>query len=244
MTEIQIVQPTVRLKAALSSDTDVIEAMLVSTHGGETEAFVADLIEKGGPDALGGRINWLMKDRHGSPFEQTHFKFFVDAPIAVFREHHRHRIGWSYNEVSGRYRVLEPRFYIPPVERPLVQVGKAGSYTFEPGTPEQYDFMQRKLLTSFKQSYEHYQHLLDGGIAKEVARGVLPVYLMTSMYAACNARSMMAFLSLRTYEPEAHFVSHPMWEIDMLVARLYEDVLKLHMPLTWAAFNQNGRVAP
>lgn len=240
MTEIEIVQPEVKLRKFLASDDDVIEAMLVSTMGEE----VQELWEKEGIQGIDGRIRFLMKNRHGTPFEQNYFKFFVSAPIAVFREHHRHRIGWSYNEESGRYRVMRPRFYIPPAHRPLVQTGKPGAYVMEPGTQTQYTAMYGTMYESFEEDFAKYELLLSLGIAKEVARGVLPVYLMTSMYASCNARSMMAFLSLRTDEPTAAYPSKPMWEIDQLVAREYEKALADSMPITYKAFCDFGRMAP
>jgi thymidylate synthase (FAD) len=224
----------------MASDNDVIEAMMVSTMGDE----VQQLWENEGIDGIEGRIRFLMKNRHGSPFEQNYFQFFVKAPIAVFREHHRHRIGWSYNEESGRYKVMKPEFYIPPRERPLVQTGKPGHYIMSPGTDAQFDAMELEMTQAFEAAYEKYEFLLGCGITREVARGVLPVYLMTSMYTSCNARSMMAFLSLRTDEPDSTFPSKPMWEIDRLVARVYEKALKTQMPLTYAAFVASGRVAP
>ncbi|WP_204268146.1 FAD-dependent thymidylate synthase, partial [Escherichia coli] len=65
-----------------------------------------------------GLINYLMRDRHGSPFEHNSMTFYVQAPIFVFREFMRHRIA-SYNEESGRYRELRPVFYVPARERNL-----------------------------------------------------------------------------------------------------------------------------
>lgn len=237
---ITVSQPEVFLRKQLASDDDVIEAMLVSTAGEE----IKELWDKEGITGVEGRIRFLMKNRHGSPFEHNYFTFFVKAPIAVFREHHRHRIGWSYNEESGRYKVMKPDFYLPPRERPLTQTGKPGHYVMARGTTEQYEEMCFVMTTQFEEAYAQYEHLLELGVAKEVARGVLPIYLMSSMYASCNARSMMAFLSLRTDDPQSMFPSKPMWEIDKLVARRYEEALREHMPLTWRAFVDNGRVAP
>ena len=161
---IEIVQPTVELIKAEASDLDVIHAMVISTQG---DPVAWDDTK----DA--GRIGFLMRGRHGSPFEHNMFKFRVEAPIAVFREWHRHRIGFSYNEVSGRYSEMKPRFYIPPPERPLIQQGKPGAYIMMPGSADQYHEMFREMYEGFRTEYERYQRLLDLGIAKEVARGVL-----------------------------------------------------------------------
>src|SRR4029078_7124417 len=77
-----------------------------------------------------GLIRFLMRERHGSPFEHGYFRFVVKAPLFVVREHHRHRAGHSYNEWSGRYSKMEPEFYVPEFVR--TQVGKPGAYSFEP----------------------------------------------------------------------------------------------------------------
>lgn len=240
MTAIEIVQPQVYLRKQLASDDDVIEAMLVSTQGDD----VRELWEREGREGIDGRIRFLMKNRHGTPFEHTYFKFFIKAPIAVFREYHRHRIGWSYNEESGRYKQLKPEFYIPPPERPLVQSGKPGHYVMEAGDPVMYNALFDDMSHQFQEAYDTYESLLAADVAREVARGVLPVYIMSSMYASCNARSLMAFLSLRTDEPAATFPSKPMWEIDVLVAREIEAAFAAYMPITHKAFCDFGRVAP
>lgn len=238
--QVVITQPEVVFRRSMASDDDVIEAMLVSTMGDE----IKQLWDTEGLEGIDGRVRFLMKNRHGTPFEQNYFQFYVKAPIAVFREHHRHRIGWSYNEESGRYKVMKPEFYIPPEHRPLVQTGKPGHYIMSPGSADQYHEMFREMMVGFQEDYDRYVRLLDDGVAKEVARGVLPVYLMTSMFASCNARSMMAFLSLRTDEPDSTFPSKPMWEIDQLVARVYEQALAHTMPITYKAFCDFGRVCP
>lgn len=170
---------------------------------------------------------------------------YVQAPIAVFREWHRHRIGQSYNEESGRYKVLEPLLYIPPPQRPLVQTGRPGHYTFEPGTREQYDRTVIALQRGHRLAYQIYLDLLADGVAKEVARGVLGVHIYSSMIVTLNPRSAMAFLSLRQQfdRPEAMFPSKPMWEIARC-ADAVEAALAFHFPMTHEAFVAAGRVSP
>jgi thymidylate synthase (FAD) len=160
----------------------------------------------------------------------------------VFREFMRHRT-FSYNEESGRYRELEPEFYVPGPERKLVQVGKAGRYDFVAGTPEQHKLVTEATRESYRQAYAAYREMLDAGVAREVARTVLPVGLYSSMYATCNARALMNFLSLRTRRDDASFPSFPQREIE-LVAEAMEREWAAIMPLTHAAFESNGRVAP
>ncbi len=150
-----------------------------------------------------------MRDRHGSPFEHNSMTFFISAPIFVFREFMRHRVGWSYNEESGRYRELEPVFYVPDASRKLVQEGRPGKYVFVEGTPAQYEAVSDTLRESYEQAYAAYRKLLAEGVAREVARAALPVGLFSSMYATCNARSLMHFLGLRTQHELAKVPSFP-----------------------------------
>ena len=228
---------TVELVKHAASDADVIWAARVSTKGEQSlDEIDAD------PERSRGLINYLMRDRHGSPFEHSSMTFFVSAPIFVWREHFRHRIA-SYNEESGRYKVLEPVFYVPGDDRPLKQVGKPGAYEFVPGTPEQHALVRQATTRSCEQAYAAYQEMLDAGVAREVARIVLPLTIYSSAYVTMNARALMNFLSLRRSSPDSRFPSFPQREIEM-VAERYEDAWQALMPLTHAAFVANGRVAP
>jgi thymidylate synthase (FAD) len=159
------------------------------------------------------------------------------------REFQRHRVGWSYNEESGRYRELQPVFYLPSDDRSLVQTGKPGHYTFEAGTEEQRQLTAVELAHTYVTAWKNYRTMLDAGIAREVARMCLPVATYSSMYATCNARSLMHLLSLRTRRDDSAFPSFPQREIEMVAEKL-EAELKLMMPLTHTAFEANGRVAP
>lgn len=231
---------TVELVRHSASDADVIFAARVSTQGEQTLEGASSGQEASERDR--GLINYLMRDRHGSPFEHNSLTFYVQAPIFVFREFMRHRIA-SYNEESGRYRELRPVFYVPGPERKLIQVGKPGAYDFVDGTTEQYELTVREIKASCTEAYSSYQRMLDAGIAREVARAVLPVTLYSSMYVTMNARSLMNFLSLRTKREGTHFPSFPQREIEM-VAEKMETLWEPLMPMTAAAFNENGRVAP
>jgi thymidylate synthase (FAD) len=222
---------TVELKQSVASDEAVLMAARVSTGAGSTT-----------PDKDAGLINYLMRDRHGSPFEHNAFTFYIEAPIFVFREFMRHRIA-SYNEESGRYKELKPVFYVPHIGRPLVQVGKPGAYEFEEGTHFQYATVVAGVQGTCSQAWADYQAMLDAEVAREIARIVLPLNIYSSMYVTMNARSLMNFLSLRTKREGTHFPSFPQREIEM-VAEKMEEFFAETMPLTYAAFNNNGRVAP
>jgi thymidylate synthase (FAD) len=228
---------TVELVKSSASDSDVIWAARVSTAGEQS-------LDAVGSDAsrAEGLINYLARERHGSPFEHTSMTFFVSAPIFVFREFMRHRIA-SYNEESGRYRELRPVFYVPSKERRLVQIGKPGSYEFIEGTKEQYDLTVESIKSSCTHAYESYTKMLDAGVAREVARAVLPVTLYSSMYVTMNARALMNFLSLRTAREGSHFPSYPQREIEMVAEKMEAHFAQL-MPITYGAFQKSGRVAP
>ena len=222
---------TVDLMDHIGSDEAVVRAARVSTKGSASKGAEADA----------GLINYLMRDRHGSPFEHSGFTFYVEAPIVVFREFQRHRIA-SYNEESGRYKILQPEFYIPALGRPLVQVGKPGAYVFEQGTATQEDIVDDSFADVSRAAWDAYQCMLDAGVAREVARMVLPLNIFSSMYVTMNARSLMNFLSLRSSE-QGRFPSFPMHEIADVAERM-EALFAEAMPLTHAAFIGSGRVAP
>jgi len=189
-----------------------------------------------------GRITFMMKNLHGSVFEHNMKTFRVEAPIFVFREWHRHRIN-SINEASGRYTELPPVFYIPPPERPLIQVGKPGAYEYVAGASVDYEWLVTDMKDNASRQYSSYQARLKRGIAKEVARMSLGVNIYSTMYWTCNARSLMAFLSLRTNEPKSMFPSKPMKEIEVC-ARMMEAKFAELFPITYEAFCEHGRVCP
>ncbi len=231
----------VRLIQQMGGDHMIVAAAKVSTSGEEAVQFA----NKEATDANFGLINYLIKFRHGSPFEHSALTFFVHAPIFVWREWHRHRIGFSFNEESGRYKQLEPVFWIPPTERKLVPVAefKPARPAFQQADEDTYNWLVEDLMAGYRDAYERYEKRLSRGIAKEVARAGLPVGIYSSCWVTCNPRSLMAFLSLRTHEPGATFVSYPQAEIEV-AARVAEDFLSKGWPLAYKAFCQNGRVGP
>lgn len=232
---------TVELVRAAAQDADVLFAARVSTLGEQSlDDIDADADADAGRSA--GLIRYLMRERHGSPFEHNSMTFYVQAPIFVFREFMRHRIA-SYNEESGRYRELRPVFYVPAADRKLIQEGKPGHYVFVDGTSDQYATVVEQTKQACASSYAAYQEMLGAGVAREVARGVLPVATYSSMYVTMNARSLMNFLSLRTKREGSAFPSYPQREIEM-VAEQMETFWAGLMPVTHAAFEAAGRVSP
>jgi thymidylate synthase (FAD) len=134
-------------------------------------------------------------------------------------------------------------FYIPDLDRKLVQTGKVGAYVFEHGDISQLATVYRSTYEANKLAYEEYQKMIDVGVAREIARGVLPVNIYSSMYVTMNARSLMNFLSLRTIAEGSTYPSFPQREIEMVAEQMEEIFAKL-MPITYNCFNKNGRVSP
>lgn len=178
-------------------------------------------------------INAMLREGHGSVFEHSTFTFRVKAPIMVLRQWHRHRAGHSYNEMSGRYVEMPNEFYYPKAR---TQEGKSMNYTYKGVSKKVEKQAERLLERSYDTAYAHYSVLLEMGIAKEVARCVLPQGLITQMYWTCNARSLMHFLALRTDAHAQEDIRTLAWEAD----KHFRDV----MPVTHTAFVINGRKAP
>jgi thymidylate synthase (FAD) len=212
------------LDGALASDLAVVNGARVSFNQASDEMGERDE----------GLIRFLVRERHGSPFEHGYFRFLVKAPIFVVREHHRHRAGHSYNEWSGRYAKMEAEFYVPDFVR--TQVGKPGAYSFEPVTEEVREAARREIEENAERAFEAYERMLEQGVAKEVARAVLPLSTYTKYYWSCNPRSLMHFCGLRNHESAQYEIRQ--------YAAAAESFLERLMPATHAAFLANDRVAP
>jgi thymidylate synthase (FAD) len=227
---------TVELLNTMGTDETVVHSARVSTLGKNSVEIPADDFKL---------INYLMKHRHGTPFEHCIMQFHVRAPIFVWREWHRHRIA-SYNEESGRYKQLEPEFYLPARNRPMMKVDawKAGRPKFlHCDNEEVYNELISNLKFSYDLSYKMYECNLDLGIDPGLARDCLPVGIYSSCWVTFNLRACMGFLSLRTHDPDADKVSYPLYEIE-LAARQVEEQFRINFPHTYKAWNENGRSAP
>ena len=216
----------VRLDASMADDLSVVNSARVS-FGKRVETVSA---------ADEGLINFLVRERHGTPFEHNSFRFHVKVPIFVAREWFRHRIGWSYNEFSARYTEMPSDWYNPAVDKVRSQVGKPGNYVFETMPLEDAIEAKETISESIAHSYRTYSFLISKGVAKELARTVLPVGMFTEFYATCNARSLMNFISLRAADTAQYEIQEPANALDVF--------LRSKMPITHKAFLENGRVAP
>jgi thymidylate synthase (FAD) len=215
----------VRLDASMASDLSVVNAARVS-FARHKEAM---------DESDEGLIRFLMRERHATPFEHSVFRFHVRAPIFVVREWVRHR--WSsFNEFSMRYAKATDDFYLPEPEDVRTQVGKPGSYSFEPVEPELAEATRDELRAVYEAAFGAYERLVDQGVARELARLVMPVGAYTEFYWTVNARSLMNFVSLRAAETAQREIRR--------YADACEHFFAAHMPVTHAAFAALDRIAP
>jgi thymidylate synthase (FAD) len=215
----------VRLDDAMASDLSVVNGARVS--------FARHKAEMDDSDA--GLIRFLMRERHGTPFEHNAFRFHVRCPIFVAREWFRHRIG-SFNEFSMRYARATEDFYVPEAEDVRTQVGKPGAYSFEPVSPEVAETTRAQLREVYEMAFATYEELVELGVARELARAALPVGAYTEFYWTVNARSVMNFVSLRAAEMAQREIRR--------YAEAVERFFAERMPITYAAFVANDRTAP
>jgi thymidylate synthase (FAD) len=210
-------QGFVRLVDFMGGDQGVVDAARVS-YGGVSKGAEADK----------KLIAYLLTHDHGSPFEHSVFKFHVKAPIFVARQWFRHRMA-SYNEVSFRYTEVKDSFYFPERWRGQDKKNKQSSTAAV-------ELDQDALRGMFKKhvdgALDAYKKMIEMGVAREMARMVLPVNLYTEFYWTVNARSLMNFVSLRADV-------HAQWEIQQYgeaLARAFKDT----MPWTFEAYLRHG----
>lgn len=215
----------VRLDDAMATDLSVVNAARVSFARRKEEM----------DDADAGLIRFLMRDRHGTPFEHNSFRFHIRCPIFVAREWFRHRVG-SFNEFSMRYARATDDFYVPEAEDVRSQVGKPGAYSFEPVEPELAERTREELREVYEHAYATYERLVEAGVARELARCVMPVGAYTEFFWTVNARALMNFVSLRAAETAQREIRR--------YAEACEAFFAERMPITHAAFVASGRVAP
>ena len=215
----------VRLDDSMATDLSVVNAARVSFARRKGEMDESDE----------GLVRFLMRDRHGTPFEHNSFRFHIRAPIFVAREWMRHRVG-SFNEFSMRYARATHDFYVPALDDVRTQVGKPGAYSFEPVAPEVAERTREELEAVYEAAYAAYERLVELGVARELARCAIPVGAYTEFYWTVNARSLMNFVSLRAAESAQREI------------RRYADACEAFfaekMPVTYGAFVAAGRVAP
>lgn len=203
---------------------------LLDHMGGDLAVVLAARVSYGG-QAKGEEqdrklINFLMKHHHETPFEHAVYQFHIKCPFFVARQWFRHRWG-SFNEISARYTEFPDEFYLPAKLRVQAKSNKQGS---EPGPLPNEAELLRLISQTHEMLYHNYQALLQAGVARELARGLLPMNSYTQFYWTVNARSLLNFINLR-----ADFGAQ--WEIRQYAEAL-ACIFRELMPWTWEAFIQ------
>jgi thymidylate synthase (FAD) len=142
-----------------------------------------------------GLIRYLARHRHTTPFEMVEFKFHQVMPIFIARQWIRHRTA-NVNEYSARYSIVKDRFYHPTPENVRKQSLSNRQGGEEPADSATADEFLR-YLDEIEKSYEKYQHFIDKGVAREIARIALPASVYTEWYWKIDLHNLLHFLSLR-----------------------------------------------
>lgn len=215
----------VSLEKSYGDELSIVNAARVSYNKRKESLDSADI----------GLINYLLREQHGTPFEHSGMSFHVRCPIFVAREWFRHRIG-SFSEMSGRYVEMELSAYIPEVDAVRQQVGKPGHYEFVSAEEEMAEIAIAWMKDAYLAAFHSYTEMLSMGVAKEVARNVLPLALYTEFHWTVNLRSLFNFLALRNHPAALREIQD--------YAKAVEAMLQLEFPTVYAAWVESGRKVP
>jgi len=175
-------------------------------------------------------LNYLLENRHSSPLEHVVFTFSVHCPLFVRGQWHRHRT-CSYNEISRRYTEIDLEFYTPSKMRKQAEINRQASEEWN-------DFDDAELrgrITAHNQScLKFYNELLDLGVCREQARGVLPQNMMVTFWGTVDLNNLLHFLELRDSD-------HAQWEIREY-AQAIKQLIKPHIPHVAKYFETKGQV--
>jgi thymidylate synthase (FAD) len=219
---------SVQLVGHMGTDETVARSAWVSTDGDGRDAAPVDVERV---------IRALLSSRpiHAGPFGHPHLTVMVTCPIFVAREWMRHRT-WSYSEMSDRYVDLSGEAYLPPISDFRTQVGKRIEYRTEPmAAPDAVD-AQARMANSYDCSAHDYRELLRAGVAREVARNVLPLGTMTRFYATVSLRNALSFCALRNHEAALLEIRRD--------AADFEELLHTLWPVTMRVWTSEGRPTP
>jgi len=219
MNEINVLNHgSVRLVEHMGSDLSVVRSARVS--------YDADWRSGGDDEKL---IDYLMRNRHTSPFESVVFTFEVKAPIFVFRQWHRHRT-WSFNEVSARYSELPEEYYIPEVSQITTQSKSNKQMRTDVEHPQSIH-LQDMISQQCQQAFWSYHEMIRLGCPRELARGVLPVNTFSRMFATVDLHNLLHFLKLRLHE-------HAQYEIRVYAQAMLE-LIEPIVPISVAAWQKH-----
>lgn len=211
----------VRLVESMGSDLSIVRNARVS-YDAEWRAGDDD-----GKDAK--LLNYLLKNKHTSPFESCVFTFDVKAPIFVFRQWHRHRT-WSFNEISARYAELPEEFYVPE----LTQITRQSASNKQMRTDDQHPMAEtfaEVIRGNNEAAFSSYRAMIAEGCPRELARSILPVGTYSHMFATVDLHNLFHFLKLRLH-------SHAQYEIRVYAEAMLE-LIEPIVPISTAAFREH-----
>lgn len=175
-------------------------------------------------------IKYLIKNRHTSTLEHNVVTFRFTVPLYVRSQHHRHRT-WSYNEVSRRYTEENIRFYEPTKFRTQHESDRQAS-NVDDINPELPDYFYLKANDKIRSHHANslglYESLLEAGVCREQARGVLPQNLYTEYYGTANLNNILKFIDLR-------LDAHAQWEIQQVAKAMLQITSEL-FPVTVSSY--------
>ncbi len=174
-------------------------------------------------------LNYLLKNKHTSPFESCVFTFDVKAPIFIFRQWHRHRT-WSFNEISARYAELPEEFYVPELAQITTQSTTNKQMRTDELNPKAEDIRDLIRLQS-EAAFATYHALIERDCPRELARSVLPVGTYSHMFATVDLHNLFHFMKLRLH-------SHAQYEIRVFAEAMLE-LIEPIVPISTAAFREH-----
>jgi thymidylate synthase (FAD) len=211
----------VRLVDSMGSDLSVVRSARVS--------YDAEWRSGEDSDKDAKLLNYLIKNKHTSPFEACTFTFEVKAPIFVLRQWHRHRT-WSFNEISARYAELPEEYYIPAKEDITTQSSSNKQMRTKDVNPNAI-FHQESIRNANKASFVAYKKMLANDVPRELARSVLPLGTYSHMFATVDLHNLMHFLNLRLHE-------HSQYEIRVYAEAMLQ-LIEPIVPICTAAFKKH-----
>ena len=174
-------------------------------------------------------LHYLIDNKHTSPLEHLVFTFSIHCPLFIRGQWHRHRT-WSYNEISRRYTEVDLEFYTPPKLRRQAETNRQASVD----SPDFEDAALRKMIAEQNErSLALYNSLLEAGVCREQARGVLPQNMMVTFWGTVNLNNLLHFLELRDSE-------HAQWEIREY-AKAIKKLIRPVIPHVASYFEQHGQ---
>lgn len=210
----------VELIDLMGNDLRIVQAARVSY----------DQISKG-PEKDEQLLRYLIKHGHWSPFEQPHMTFKIEAPLFVFRQLMRHRMA-NYNEVSARYTEVSEEFFMPDEWRMQSTVNKQGS-TVE-GLKRPKNLLDTIYAKGLNEAFKAYQALLAEGVAREQARMVLPVSMMSKVIMTIDLRNFFNVLNQRLHAGAQKEIQD--------VARMMMKLVEPYFPVTFRLMREEGRL--